>query len=352
MTNKDSRCPHSVNPSSSRFSHPMTSTGHVRGSTIPGWRRILAAAVAASALAGCSSAGMNHTPGSDYRIETVESQNASERVRFLVMHFTAIDFGTSLRVLTQPSSAPVSSHYLIPESDDPSYPHDELRVYQLVDENRRAWHAGPGKWKDRTQVNDQSIGIEIVNKSHCVTPVESGEVAVGDENCFFPEFDPAQIELLIALSKDILARYPDITPTNIIGHGDVIPQYKIDPGPRFPWQQLAEAGIGAWYEEETVQRHLEHLQGNTSSDRESLRRRFAQWLADYGYGIDPESATDEDISLYTRAFQYHFRPWKVDGEVDNQSRAILLALLEKYFPRKLSGYPEINTSVLAELERE
>ena len=313
------------------------------------WKKTLVTASCALALSACASSGFNHS-SDDYKIETVESLNASERVRFLVMHFTTIDFATSLRVLTQPSASPVSSHYLIPESEDPSYPHNDLRVYQLVDENRRAWHAGPGKWIDRTQVNDQSIGIEIVNKSYCQPPVEAGEVERGNENCFFPEYDPKQIELLIALSKDILARYPDIHPTHVIGHGDVIPQYKIDPGPKFPWQQLAEAGIGAWYEDETVKRHLDFLQGNTSSDRESVRRRFAQWLADYGYGIDPEAASDEDISLYTRAFQYHFRPWKVDGEVDNQSRAILLALLEKYFPRKLSGYPDVSTSVLADLE--
>ncbi|QHQ40767.1 N-acetylmuramoyl-L-alanine amidase [Microbulbifer hydrolyticus] len=309
---------------------------------------LLAAFASTGLLTACvsTSAGLNHE-SEDYEIEVVKSQNASERVRFLVMHFTAIDFDTSLRVLTQPSSAPVSSHYLVPESDDPSYPHDDLRVYQLVDETRRAWHAGPSLWEDRSQLNDHSIGIEIVNKSHCHPPAESTPEAEEEAVCFFPDFDPKQIELVTALSKDILARYPDITPTRVIGHGDIIPQWKIDPGPKFPWQQLAEAGIGAWYDDETVKRHLDYLSGNTTSDRDSVRQRFAQWLRDYGYGIDPAAATEDEISLYTRAFQYHFRPWKVDGEVDNQTRAILLALLEKYFPDKLSGYPDINTRVLA-----
>lgn len=296
---------------------------------------------------GCANnAGLNHQ-SDEYTIEIVKSENASERVRFLVMHFTAIDFGTSLRVLTQPSSSPVSSHYLIPESNDPSYPHEDLRIYQLVDEHRRAWHAGPSYWEDRSQLNDHSIGIEIVNKSHCVPPAESTPEAETEAVCFFPEFDPAQIDLVIALSKDILARYPDITPTRVIGHGDIIPQWKIDPGPKFPWQQLAEAGIGAWYEDDTVARHLNYLNGNTTSDRNSVRKRFAQWLHDYGYGIDPATADDDDITLYTRAFQYHFRPWNVDGEVDNQTRAILLALLEKYFPDKLSGYPEVHSDLVA-----
>ncbi|WP_319024701.1 N-acetylmuramoyl-L-alanine amidase [Microbulbifer hainanensis] len=316
---------------------------------ISGWTGRLITAGCALAIGGCASSGYNFSTD-EYKIETVKSENASERVRYLVMHFTAIDFATSLEVLTQPSSRPVSAHYLVPESNDPSYPHDDLRVYQLVDENRRAWHAGPSRWGHRTEINDQSIGIEIVNKSHCFPPVESAPELASEETCVFPDYDPRQIELLIALSKDILARYPEITPTHVIGHGDVVPQRKIDPGPRFPWEKLARAGIGAWYDDAVVQRNMEYLQGNTSSDRDSVRHRFAQWLSDYGYGIDPETVDDKELGLYIRAFQYHFRPWKVDGEVDNQSRAILLALLEKYFPRKLSGYPDINTSVLAELD--
>ncbi|WP_236250308.1 N-acetylmuramoyl-L-alanine amidase [Microbulbifer sp. ALW1] len=299
-------------------------------------------ALALFGFTGCAmSDGANFHKNSterSYRLEVVPSQNASERVRFLVLHFTAIDFETSLQVLTQPSNSPVSAHYLVPETNDPSYPYDELRVFQLVDEHRRAWHAGRSQWEDRSQLNDHSIGIEIVNKSNCQPPPESSPGAEPDAVCFFPEFDPKQIDLVIALTRDILTRYPDITPTRIVGHGDIIPHFKIDPGPKFPWQKLAEAGVGAWYEEEAVQRHLALLDGNTSSDPESIRRRFALWLADYGYGIDPETASDEEISLYTRAFQYHFRPWKADGEVDNQTRAILLALLEKYFPQKLSGY--------------
>ncbi|MFV8782057.1 N-acetylmuramoyl-L-alanine amidase [Microbulbifer sp. SA54] len=307
-------------------------------------------ALAMFGLNGCSTnSGINHR-GNGYDIEVVMSQNASERVRFLVLHFTAIDFATSLRVLTQPSSAPVSSHYLVPESNDGSYPHKDLRVYQLVDEYRRAWHAGPSLWEDRSQLNDHSIGIEIVNQSRCEPPPESTPGEEPGQVCIFPDFDPAQIELVIALARDILARYPDITPTRVIGHGDIIPHYKIDPGPKFPWRQLAEAGIGAWYDEDAVSRHMEYLQGNTSSDRDSIRRRFAHWLSDYGYGINPETASETEISLYTRAFQYHFRPWKADGEVDNQSRAILLALLEKYFPDKLSHYPGIGNEVLAERE--
>lgn len=303
--------------------------------------KTLLTALCPLALTACMNNGFYHTTHGDFPVETVPSKNASERVRFLVLHYTSSDFGRSLEVLTEPTAYPVSAHYLVPEPGDPSYPDSKLRVYQLVDESRRAWHAGPGKWEDRNQLNDQSIGIEIVNRAHCHPPVETVLQEAGEEVCFFPEFDDEQIKLVIALAKDILARYPDITPTRVIGHGDIRPYRKVDPGPRFPWAKLAAAGVGAWYDDNTAVRYLEILRNETDSTPESIRRRFARWLADYGYGIDPEKATDEDISIYTRAFQYHFRPWKVDGQVDVQSQAILLALLEKYFPEKLSQYSDI-----------
>lgn len=283
-------------------------------------------------LSAC--AGTNATHG-NYTVETVASENASERVRFLVMHYTAIDFDRSLRALTLPSEAPVSSHYLIPERDDASYPHKDLRVYQLVDEDRRAWHAGPGKWEDREQVNDHSIGIEIVNLAHCHPAMEETK----DGICFFPEFDSAQIELLIRLSTDILSRNPDITPTRVVGHGDVLPQYKNDPGPRFPWQQLAQAGIGAWYDDTTVIRYYDQLQ-NAGNEQETMQQAFVQLLAEYGYGIDSANTNADEIALYVTALQTHFRPWKIDGIIDNHSYAILLALMEKYFPEKLTRWQQ------------
>lgn len=308
----------------------------------------LLAAACALSLAACTSSGYNFSTV-EYKIETVPSENANERVRFLVMHFTSSDFESSLQALTEPSSRPVSAHYLVPEGNDPSYPHRDLRVYQLVDENWRAWHAGASRWENRIDLNDQSIGIEIVNKSRCFPPVEVSPETASEETCIFPDYDPRQIELLIALAKDILKRYPEITPTRVIGHGDIAPQRKIDPGPRFLWEKLAQAGIGAWYENAVVQRNLEYLREHSFGDREDIRQRFAQWLADYGYGIDPKVVDDKELGLYIRAFQYHFRPWKVDGEADLQSCAILLALLEKYFPHKLDSYQEINASGLAEL---
>ena len=99
-------------------------------------------------------------------IDKYQSDNFSTRVRFIVIHYTSLDWENSLKVLTKPQYG-VSSHYLIPESKDKSYPEDNLLVYKLVNENDRAWHAGESQWEQRTNINDQSIGIELVNTSEC-----------------------------------------------------------------------------------------------------------------------------------------------------------------------------------------
>lgn len=283
---------------------------------------------------------------SPYPLEVHPSENTNDRVRFLVMHYTAINFDRSLRALTQASDRPVSSHYLVPESNDPSYPHKDLRVYQLVDESKRAWHAGASRWEDREALNDQSIGIEIVNLAHCHPPMETGT----DSLCFFPDFDPTQMQLVAQLAEDILLRYPDITPTRVVGHGDIQPFRKNDPGPRFPWQWLAAQGIGAWPDDDTVLTHYRALEAapapvlnewvnkpdpedsNPLPDPTPHERQFAHWLAAYGYGIEPCDANVYEIQRYTRAFQYHFRQHKADGLSDLHTRALVMALLEKYWP--------------------
>ena len=122
------------------------------------------------------------------------------------MHYTAIDYEKSMRALVDEGG--LSSHYLLPESGDPSYPKDELEIIQLVDEKDRAWHAGRSFWQGREDLNDHSIGIEIVNVPTCHIPEQSKPAMENDASklCIFPDYDAKQIELLIELSKDILAQ--------------------------------------------------------------------------------------------------------------------------------------------------
>ena len=143
-------------------------------------------------------------------IEEMHSKNYGQRIKFLIMHYTGADYQGSLQELVYKDT--VSAHYLVPESHDKTYLDDELKVLKLVNENERAWHAGSSYWQGRTAVNDQSIGIEMVNIPKCQRlPQEQTELVRGqpllnnklapNQMCFFPDYDPKQIELLIALSK-------------------------------------------------------------------------------------------------------------------------------------------------------
>ncbi|MDX2367224.1 MAG: penicillin binding protein PBP4B [Colwellia sp.] len=291
---------------------------------------LLSASIAFVFLTSCTS---NTLP-----VEEMHSKNYGQRIKFLVMHYTGGDYQSSLQELVHKDT--VSSHYLIPESYDKTYLDDELKVLKLVNENERAWHAGSSYWQGRTAVNDQSIGIEIVNIPKCEqlpqehTELEKGQHPVkkkiaSNKMCFFPDYDPKQIELLIELSKEILKKNPDISPTNIIGHSDISPKRKNDPGPRFPWYQLYQAGIGAWYEQETVLKYWQLFDiqmPNIGLIQKALHR--------YGYEIQETGELDGQTQSVLHAFQTHFVPWKITDRADEQTVATLFALLDKYMPER------------------
>ncbi|ANO50117.1 N-acetylmuramoyl-L-alanine amidase [Woeseia oceani] len=261
-----------------------------------------------------------------------DSANYNSRISIIVLHHTTANFGDSLRILTQPSSRPVSSHYLIPEPDDASYTDKELKVFQLVPETGRAWHAGHSYWGGRTALNDQSLGIEIVNQTYCHSSpaITSATGAETERLCFYPDFAESQMQLVIELLDDLLKRYPDISPTNIVGHSDIAPGRKIDPGPRFPWQRLYRLGYGAWFDDETVVRYWEQFR-QQPMPLDNIQRA----LNAYGYGIEISGELDEQTRDVISAFQMHFRPYQVTGEPTLETTATLYALIEKYFPARL-----------------
>ena len=165
-------------------------------------------------LVGCAA----FKPDTSLPAMVIASPNYDSRhPTMIVVHYTSNDYvDDSIQTLTSPVRK-VSSHYLIDK---------EGQLYQLVPENQRAWHAGQSYWGGNTDINSASIGIEIDN--------DGGE-SYGDR----------QIATLVALIKDIRTRYK-IKPNNIVGHSDVSPGRKVDPGPYFPWQQVASEGIGIW----------------------------------------------------------------------------------------------------------
>ena len=235
------------------------------------------------------------------------------RQRFIVLHYTALDDSTSIRVLTQQA---VSSHYLVNELDN-------KEIYQLVDENKRAYHAGISSWRGAQGLNDTSIGIEIVNKA--------ADAPGG--GYIFPPFPDYQVKKVAALVRDIAQRY-DIPPFNIVAHSDIAPTRKQDPGPMFPWKRLYdEYQIGMWYDEATKERFLglnEPEKFIVEQNTPTFIYQFQTMLRDFGYGIVPNGLVDDATKKTVTAFQYHFRPQQYDGVMDAETFAILQALLQKY----------------------
>ena len=286
--------------------------------------------ILAAALAGCSSLPMVDSP----------STNQDNRIHVLVMHFTSEDFAESMRLLATPVRFRVSVHYVVPEPGDDTYTRDELVVHRLVEESQRARHAGISYWAGRQSLNDSSVGIEIVNQSGCVgVDPDIREPLPEQQDCTFLEYPEEQIELVIALSKDILARNPDIDPVDVIGHGDIAPNRRVDPGPQFPWKRLYENGIGAWYDDDTVAKYRSRFETGMP-DLEFLQ----QALNTYGYDLDTTGVNDRRSRFAVRAFQIHFRPADYDGYFDVETAAILFALLEKYRPERLETLLQTVTS--------
>lgn len=238
------------------------------------------------------------------------------RVRFLVIHFTSRDFKSSATILTGPS---VSAHYLVPDPTDQTYRDagfKDMRIFNLVDESGRAWHAGVSQWAGRNNLNDTSLGIEIVNLANDY-----------DEHVYAP-YNLEQIDAVKELAANILQRYPDITPTHIVGHSDIALGRKVGPGPAFPWRDFYTVGIGAWYDESTKQRYRAKFCNALPSKVEVLNK-----LGQYGYATSNAESEGGYVDVL-RAFQLHFRPEKYDGVLDVETVAILYALVEKYFPGK------------------
>jgi N-acetylmuramoyl-L-alanine amidase len=227
-----------------------------------------------------------------------DSRNGTS-VSMLLLHYTGMPTAAeALARLTDPL-AKVSAHYLVDE---------EGRLYRLVPEGKRAWHAGVSFWAGETDINASSIGIEIANPGH---------------DFGYREFPLAQMAALVALAQEIVARWR-IPAARILGHSDVAPARKKDPGELFPWHRLARAGIGLWPGEvRPLGRSL--APGEKGGDVTALQKQ----LAAFGYGIGKTGLYDEETATVITAFQRHFRPMKVDGIADGQTRALVARLTEQ-----------------------
>jgi len=197
---------------------------------------------------------------------------AGQPIDMLVIHYTGMSTAEAALTRLCDPAAQVGAHYVIDEDG---------AVHALIDEAMRAWHAGESFWRGETDVNGRSIGIELVNPGH-----EFG----------YRPFPEAQMAALITLCRAILGRHP-IPPANVVGHSDVAPRRKIDPGELFDWPRLAAAGIGRWPAREAA--------GQGNDDGAGL-------LAAIGYET-------VDLEKTVAAFQRHFRPARIDGTLDGET---------------------------------
>ena len=254
------------------------------------------AALALAVLAGCTTTAPT-TPKYD---TTYDAVGQSSRARFLVLHYTVANTPASIKILTQQQ---VSSHYLLTDEAQP-------KIYRLVDENRAAWHAGNSSWKNFTQLNNSTIGIEIVNAGWKDTP--QGRV--------YAPFPQAQMDALLPLVKDIVARH-GIAPENVLGHSDIAPLRKQDPGPQFPWQRLAQEGLILWPDANrvaAVRPAFEALLPDVAW--------FQRKLATHGFGLVQSGMYDEATRTTLAAFQMKYRPRDISGVADAETAALLEVL--------------------------
>lgn len=219
------------------------------------------------------------------------SPNCNERrhpLDMLVMHYTGMTDGPSALARMQDPATEVSAHYMVEEDG---------AVHILVDEGARAWHAGQSRWQGDDDLNSRSIGIEIVNGGH---------------DYGLPPFAEPQIEAVIELCNGIVDRWA-IPQTRIVGHSDIAPDRKEDPGERFPWRRLSEHGIGLWPREINV---------NALSEGDAIEA-----LSRIGYA---SAGTSDEQQAVIRAFQRRWRPVEVSGCLDEETLQLVGAVAALY----------------------
>jgi N-acetylmuramoyl-L-alanine amidase len=260
---------------------------------------------------------LSQTPDSPLAEKFTPSPNHGERLGpldALILHYTGMPTGEAALKLLTSETGGVSCHYLVWEDG---------RIWQLVAENRRAWHAGKSFWQGETDLNSRSIGIEIIHPGHRGGLPPRPEKDDGGS----PSYPDAQIEAVIALAQDICARHK-ISRNRVLAHSDIAPSRKIDPGEFFPWRRLHEAGVGLWVEPAPIRPGPVYEPGALGPPVAALQ----QMLAAYGYGVEITGAYDAQTRDTVAAFQRHFRPERVDGIADLSTLKTIHALIKAASP--------------------
>jgi len=248
------------------------------------------------------------TPDSSIASDVIPSPNFGDRndsraPDMILLHYTGMPDveGAIARLCT--AGTEVSAHYVVLEDG---------RIVQCVPEAKRAWHAGVAYWAGEEDINSCSIGVEVVNRGH---------------DWGYPEFPLRQIAAVIALCRGIMLRRK-VPSHRVLGHSDVAPSRKMDPGEKFPWHSLANSGVGHWVQPTAIVRGQPLKLGTVGDDVLKLQ----QGLARYGYGVPVSGTYDGTTMQVVTAFQRHFRPLRVDGIADHSTLTTLQALLANLSP--------------------
>jgi len=243
-------------------------------------------------------------PDSCLVAEVAPSPNQGERKDgrppdMIVLHYTGMVDSEAALELLKARGSDVSAHYFVFEDG---------RIVQLVQESRRAWHAGKASWAGETDINSCSIGVEIANPGY-----DHG----------YPDFPKRQIAAVTALCRSILTRNA-VPPVRVLAHSDVAPGRKQDPGEKFPWRTLYESGVGHWAKPAPIMNFGHVLSPGERGDAVTALQKS---LSEYGYGLEVNAEYDSATGEVVAAFQRHFRPERVDGVADPSTRGTLHDLL-------------------------
>ena len=229
-----------------------------------------------------------------------DEREADTPIDMLVLHYTGMQTAEEALSRLTDEKTKVSAHYFAEEDG---------KITALVREEQRAWHAGVSSWRGKSNINARSIGVEIVNPGH-----EFG----------YRPFPKMQMEAVKALSVDIVARH-EISPRNVVGHSDVAPDRKEDPGELFDWRALSDVGVGLWFEESAAIPPSDKVISVGANEAEVLE--LQQALREIGYGTTLTSLFDRSLENILRAFQRHWRAARVDGVADPETQGIIYAVL-------------------------
>jgi N-acetylmuramoyl-L-alanine amidase len=243
------------------------------------------------------------TPDSSIASDVIPSPNYGDRnggrlADMIVLHYTGMPDVEGAIAQLCTAGTDVSAHYIVLEDG---------RIVQSVPESKRAWHAGVSYWAGEEDINSCSIGVEIINRGH---------------DWGYPDFPLRQIAAVIALCRGIMLRR-NVPAHRVLGHSDVAPARKKDPGEKFPWHSLANSGVGHWVQPAPIVRGEALKLGSISDDVAGLQAALAR----YGYGVPTHGKFDGPTMEVVTAFQRHFRPARVDGIADHSTMSTLHALL-------------------------